>query len=186
RGGARPGGSSPSPTPRSPRVRDRRGAASSRPCPACPTAGRRPRASPSFSVPAPPCSRARRPAGRPPPARARACPGPPSPHSATHGLAAPVSPLASALVLAPATDASGRRDDGLLQAWEVVQDLRLEADLVALSACESGSGAAVADEGLIGLTRAFHFAGARAGLASLWKVYDRSASTLLDGFYTHL
>ena len=73
----------------------------------------------------------------------------------------------------------------VLQAWEVVQDLRLDADLVALSACESGSGAAVADEGLIGLTRAFHFAGARAVLASLWKVYDRSTSILMERFYTH-
>ena len=43
----------------------------------------------------------------------------------------------------------------------------------------------MADEGLIGLTRAFHFAGARAVLASLWKVYDRSTATLMERFYTH-
>jgi CHAT domain-containing protein/Tfp pilus assembly protein PilF len=106
-------------------------------------------------------------------------------HFATHAFFDPVSPLDSALVLAPAVDASGRRDDGLLQAWEVVQDLRLDADLVVLSACDSGGGTVIADESPIGLTRAFHFAGSRAVLASLWTAYDRSTAVLMEAFYRH-
>jgi CHAT domain-containing protein/Tfp pilus assembly protein PilF len=106
-------------------------------------------------------------------------------HFATHAFADPVSPLDSALVLAPPAGASVGSDDGLLEAWEVVQDLRLGAELVTLSACETGSGAIVAEEGLLGLTRAFHFAGAGAVLASLWEISDRSTEELMGRFYSH-
>ena len=55
-----------------------------------------------------------------------------------------------------------------------------------LSACETALGAELAGEGLIGLTRAFHYAGARSVLASLWRVADGSTATLMNGVYGHL
>ena len=64
--------------------------------------------------------------------------------------------------------------------------MRIDADLVTLSACESGLGKEMGGEGLIGLTRAFQFAGARSVLASLWKVEDKSTAALMKRFYTYL
>jgi CHAT domain-containing protein len=64
--------------------------------------------------------------------------------------------------------------------------MRIEADLVTLSACQSGLGKEVAGEGLIGLTRAFQYAGARSVLASLWSVADASTAELMHRFYRHL
>jgi CHAT domain-containing protein/Tfp pilus assembly protein PilF len=99
-------------------------------------------------------------------------------HFATHGLLDARSPLDSALVLS----ASGE-DDGLLRAFEVRDRLRLDADLVTLSACESALGQEATAEGLIGLTRAFQRAGARSVLASLWAVSDRPTARLMESFY---
>jgi CHAT domain-containing protein/Tfp pilus assembly protein PilF len=107
-------------------------------------------------------------------------------HFATHAVVDPWSPLDSALLLAPGHAPSGRLDNGLLQAWEVVQGLKMEAELVTLSACETGLGTLVADEGILGLARAFHFAGARAVLASLWKVADSETADLMAEFYREL
>jgi CHAT domain-containing protein/Tfp pilus assembly protein PilF len=119
-------------------------------------------------------------------ARAKAISGPTYVHFATHGLLDPRSPLDSALALTmPATRRSGE-ENGLLQAWEIIEQVRIDADLVTLSACETALGDAVAGEGLIGLTRAFHYAGARSVLATLWQVADESTSTLMSSFYTHL
>jgi CHAT domain-containing protein/Tfp pilus assembly protein PilF len=106
-------------------------------------------------------------------------------HFATHGLLDARSPLDSALVLAP--PAAGQAgDDGLLQAWEVRDRLRLDADLVTLSACESGLGREARAEGLIGLARAFQHAGARSVLASLWAIPDRSTARFMESFYGRL
>ena len=63
---------------------------------------------------------------------------------------------------------------------------RLDADLVTLSACDSGLGKEMGGEGLIGLVRAFQFAGARSVLASLWSVADVSTADLMKRFYGHL
>jgi CHAT domain-containing protein len=107
-------------------------------------------------------------------------------HFATHGLLDPRSPLDSALAL---TVPAGRRageENGLLQAWEIFEQMRIEADLVTLSACETALGGDVAGEGLVGLTRAFHYAGARTVLASLWRVADDSTSELITRFYAGL
>ena len=103
-------------------------------------------------------------------------------HFATHGLLDARAPLDSALVLSrpPAPDAG---DDGLLQAWEVRDRIRLDADLVTLSACESGLGREATAEGLIGLARAFQHAGARSVLASLWAIPDRSTAPFMESFY---
>ena len=59
----------------------------------------------------------------------------------------------------------------------------MDADLVVLSACDTGLGRAFAGEGLLGLTRAFQFAGARVVAASLWKAPDEATAALMDAFY---
>jgi CHAT domain-containing protein len=78
------------------------------------------------------------------------------------------------------------KDNGLLQAWEVFEWMRLDAELVTLSACETGLGRDGDGEGLIGLTRAFQYAGARSVLASLWSVSDHTTAELMERFYTLL
>ena len=90
-------------------------------------------------------------------------------HFATHGLLDARSPLDSALALTVPAERRAGEENGLLQAWEIFEQLRIDADLVTLSACETALGDDVAGEGLIGLTRAFHYAGARTVLASLWR-----------------
>jgi len=83
-------------------------------------------------------------------------------------------------------DTDTERDNGLLQVWEIFERVRIDADLVVLSACESGLGQELGTEGLIGLTRAFQYAGARSVVASLWSVADQSTSELMIRFYRHL
>jgi CHAT domain-containing protein/Tfp pilus assembly protein PilF len=107
-------------------------------------------------------------------------------HFASHGLLDERFPLNSALALTiPEKPAEGQAN-GLLQAWEIFEQMRLGADLVTLSACETGLGAEMGGEGLVGLTRAFHYAGARAVLASLWSVGDESTAKLMTRFYGYL
>jgi CHAT domain-containing protein/Tfp pilus assembly protein PilF len=103
-------------------------------------------------------------------------------HFACHALLDRHFPLDSALALAT----SQGDDNGLLQAWEIFEKLRIDADLVTLSACGTGLGREAGGEGLIGLTRAFQYAGARSVLASLWAVSDRSTAALMARFYTKL
>jgi CHAT domain-containing protein len=94
--------------------------------------------------------------------------------------------LNSALVLTiPGTPTEGQ-DNGLLQAWEIFDQIRLDADLVTLSACDTGLGKEMGGEGLIGLTRAFQYAGARSVLASLWNLDDFRAAEFMKQFYVHL
>ncbi|HEX4865563.1 MAG TPA: CHAT domain-containing protein, partial [Acidimicrobiales bacterium] len=78
------------------------------------------------------------------------------------------------------------KDNGLLQAWEIFERLRVDADLVVLSACRSGLGSEMGGEGLIGLTRAFQYAGARSVVASLWEVSDPATADLMVRFYRRL
>jgi CHAT domain-containing protein len=103
-------------------------------------------------------------------------------HLASHGIANDVAPLESAIVLTATPDPQDG-DNGLLQAWEIFDQLRLDADLVALSACDTGLGRTFGAEGLLGLTRAFQFAGARVVAASLWKAPDDATATLMAAFY---
>lgn len=102
-------------------------------------------------------------------------------HFAVHALFDPERPFDSALVLRPG--ASGAKDDGLFQVWEIFEDLRLDADLVVLSGCNTAAGKDFAGEGLLGFSRAFAFAGARSTLASLWPVEDESTAQLMGRFY---
>ncbi|MCP4661409.1 MAG: CHAT domain-containing protein, partial [bacterium] len=80
----------------------------------------------------------------------------------------------------------GRRFEPLLQAWEIFEHVRLDADLVVLSACQSALGEERGGDGLLGLTRAFQYAGARSVVASLWQVSDRVTPELMVRFYRHL
>jgi len=75
--------------------------------------------------------------------------------------------------------------DGFLQMGEIF-NLRLEADLVVLSACETGKGKLHRGEGIVGLTRAFMYAGTPSVVASLWKVNDQSTSLFMEFFYRNL
>ena len=86
------------------------------------------------------------------------------------------------------TDENGEGEDGdgVLRAWEIVQDLRLDADLVTLAACDTARGDEVGGEGVMGLAWAFQYAGARAQLGSLWRVPDRSTCLLMRRFYAAL
>jgi CHAT domain-containing protein len=105
-------------------------------------------------------------------------------HLACHAWFDPTQPLSSGLVLS--RDETPDGDSGLLQAWEVFQRMRLSADLVVLSACQSGLGQEVRGEGLVGLTRAFQYAGARSLVASLWDVADESTAAFMLAFYASL
>lgn len=107
-------------------------------------------------------------------------------HFACHGLLDERFPLNSALALSIPEHPKEGEDNGLLQAWEIFESVRLDADLVTLSSCDSGLGQELGGEGLLGLTRAFQYAGARSVLASLWSVSDRSTAELMKRFYGHL
>jgi CHAT domain-containing protein/Flp pilus assembly protein TadD len=106
-------------------------------------------------------------------------------HFATHATLDERFPLNSAVVLSIPEKFEEGKDNGLLQAWEIFEKVRFDADLVVLSACESGLGKEMGGEGLIGLTRAFQYAGARSVLASLWKISDRTTAELMARFYRH-
>ena len=104
-------------------------------------------------------------------------------HLAVHGLTNARFPLDSALALS--TDAGGG-ENGLLQAWEIFEQVRLRAGLVVLSACDTAGGRESGGEGLIGLARAFQFAGAPAVVATLWRVEDDASATLMTTFHREL
>jgi CHAT domain-containing protein/tetratricopeptide (TPR) repeat protein len=103
-------------------------------------------------------------------------------HFATHGLLDEKQPELSGLLL---SRGAGSREDGLLQVYEIF-NLQLDADLVVLSACDTGLGTMVSGEGLVGVTRALLYAGARSVVVSLWQVDDASTPDLMAGFYRHL
>jgi CHAT domain-containing protein len=102
---------------------------------------------------------------------------------ATEKEAATVAASTTGVTSEP-NDAS-RTEDGLLQVYEIF-NLKLNADLVVLSACETGLGKETKGEGLVGLTQAFFYAGTPSLAVSLWKVQDRSTAELMVRFYRHL
>lgn len=82
-------------------------------------------------------------------------------------------------------DQMGKEQDGYLRLAEIL-NLKLDADLVVLSSCETGVGKPMRGEGLIGMTRGFLAAGAERVMASLWKVDDEATSQLMGHFYRAL
>jgi CHAT domain-containing protein/uncharacterized protein HemY len=102
-------------------------------------------------------------------------------HFATHGLINSEHPELSGLVLS-LIDENGRPQDGFLRMSEIF-NLRLPADLVVLSACQTGLGKEIKGEGLVGLTRGFMHAGAERVVASLWQVDDQATAELMKHFY---
>jgi len=101
-------------------------------------------------------------------------------HLATHGILDQIQPMYSYLVLAPS-----EQEDGLLTVNEIF-GLELNAQLVVLSACETGLGSLNRGDEIIGLSRAFLYAGAESVVVSLWSVADEPTAYLMMQFYTHL
>ncbi len=105
-------------------------------------------------------------------------------HFATHAVLDRDNPELSAIVLS-LFDQQGKSQEGLLRLHDIY-NLNLPAELVTLSACNTGLGKEIKGEGLIGLTRGFMYAGSARVLASLWKVEDEATSNLMRRFYRNL
>jgi CHAT domain-containing protein/Tfp pilus assembly protein PilF len=105
-------------------------------------------------------------------------------HFATHGLLNNERPELSGLVFS-LVDQQGKPQDGFLRLHEIY-NLQLNADLIVLSACETGLGKEIKGEGLIGLTRGFMYAGAPRVIASLWNVDDLATAELMKLFYQRM
>jgi CHAT domain-containing protein/Tfp pilus assembly protein PilF len=102
-------------------------------------------------------------------------------HFATHGYLDSERPELSALVLS-LVDEKGAPQSGFLYAHEVY-NLKLPAEVIVLSACETGLGKEIRGEGLVGLTRGFMYAGAPRVVVSLWSVNDKATAELMGKFY---
>ncbi len=102
-------------------------------------------------------------------------------HFATHGYLDKDRAGFSAIVLSM-VDAQGKPQDGFLRTHDIY-NLKLPAELVVLSACETGLGKDIKGEGLEGLTRGFMYAGARRVIVSLWNVNDKATATLMQRLY---
>ena len=105
-------------------------------------------------------------------------------HFATHGYLDSERPDLSAIVLS-LVDEQGNPQDGFLRALEIY-NLNLPAELVVLSACQTGLGKEIKGEGLVGLTRGFMYAGARRVVVSLWNVNDKATAELMTKFYAKM
>ncbi|WP_445302026.1 tetratricopeptide repeat protein [Microcoleus sp. K1-B6] len=102
-------------------------------------------------------------------------------HFATHGLANNKNPELSGIVMSMVDD-KGNLVNGFLRLTDIF-NLKLAANLVVLSACQSGMGQNVKGEGMVGLTRGFMYAGAQRVAVSLWSVDDEGTSVLMQKFY---
>jgi len=105
-------------------------------------------------------------------------------HFATHGLLNNVNPELSGVVLS-LFDEKGADSNGFLRLNDIF-NLNLPAELVVLSACETGLGKDVKGEGLVGLTRGFMYAGAKGVVVSLWSVKDNATAELMKKFYQQM
>ena len=102
-------------------------------------------------------------------------------HFATHGYMDSERPGLSALLFSM-VDAQGKPQNGFLRANDIY-NLKLPAELVVLSACQTGLGKEIKGEGLVGLTRGFMYAGAARVVVSLWNVNDKATADLMTKFY---
>jgi|GEM_PF-5518686 len=108
-------------------------------------------------------------------------------HFATHGYSSSENPGLSRLILSRDTSAASvdEKNDAYLHLNETYE-LNLNADLVILSACKTGSGKIIKGEGIMALPRGFIYAGVPNVIASLWKVHDEKTKELMVSFYKHL
>lgn len=106
-------------------------------------------------------------------------------HFATHGFIDDEFPLNSGLLLSLRSLGKNQAEATILQAYEIF-GMRLNADLVTLSACQTGLGKIQKGEGVMGLTRAFLYAGASSVVASLWSVADENTAFLMKEFYKNI
>jgi CHAT domain-containing protein len=101
-------------------------------------------------------------------------------HFACHGEYIPEAPLASSIRLSP-----GNGEDGRLEAGEIF-DMDIHANLVVTSACQTAIGRIGKGDEVVGLTRAFIYAGAKSVLGSLWNISDEATTSLMMDFYRNL
>jgi len=101
-------------------------------------------------------------------------------HLACHADLNSAYPMYSGLLLAP-----GGEEDGELHVHEIF-NLELNASLIVLSGCQTGLGRLTTGDDLVGLSRAFIYAGTPSVLSSLWMVEDQSTAYLMSRFYQHL
>ncbi|MBR8840974.1 MAG: CHAT domain-containing protein, partial [Stigonema ocellatum SAG 48.90 = DSM 106950] len=102
---------------------------------------------------------------------------------ATHGFADPKNPESSGIILSQIDKQRNPLNPNTLKLGDIF-NLDLDADLVVLSACDTGVGKDVQGEGLVGLTRGLMYAGAKRAVVSLWQVNDTATSELMPQFYT--
>jgi CHAT domain-containing protein len=102
-------------------------------------------------------------------------------HLSTHGFLNSVHPELSGVVLSLVNE-RGEARDGFLRAHELF-NLKLPAEVVVLSACQTGAGKTIRGEGLVSLTRGFMYAGAPRVVVSLWAVSDWATTDLMVRFY---
>jgi CHAT domain-containing protein len=105
-------------------------------------------------------------------------------HFATHGIANNKNPELSGIVMSMVDD-KGNLVNGFLRLTDIF-NLKLAANLVVLSACQSGMGQNIKGEGMVGLTRGFMYAGAQRVAVSLWSVDDEGTAVLMQKFYQKL
>jgi CHAT domain-containing protein/Tfp pilus assembly protein PilF len=103
-------------------------------------------------------------------------------HFASHGFLDEVKPGRSGILLSRKPDSA---EDGILRMDEIMR-LKMNAELVTLSACSTGLGKLINGEGILGLTRAFFYAGVRNVAVSLWNVNDSATAALMEPFYRNL
>ena len=109
-------------------------------------------------------------------------------HLSSHGIINEVNPMLSGILFYPAPDTTNGGDfysNSLLTTADIY-NLKLHADLVVLSACETGLGAMVNGEGVLSMTRALTYAGAENIMYSLWKIGDRNTYKLMTRFYEYI
>jgi len=108
-------------------------------------------------------------------------------HVAAHAYFDSQRPIETALLLNPDASSIESGDDGVVHAWEVMAHWHLKrASLVVLSACDTAAGKELANEGLVGLARAFQFAGAETVVATLWPIADEPTSSLMKDMYERI
>ena len=103
-------------------------------------------------------------------------------HFATHCIIDDTKPARSHIVFSVGQPST---EDEILQMREIF-NLRLNSDLVTLSACQTGLGQLIRGEGIVGLSRAFFHAGASSAIISLWAVHDQATAQFMERCYTHL